>query len=100
MKTLYTIVGMKHQNAEQFVRGLRHGEPLALIREPDNPHDHYAVEVRAQGRKIGYVKGSEARGLATFIDMKGTPPIGDQSGYSFVGKLVVGLNWPHVEVEE
>jgi hypothetical protein len=39
--------------------GIRAGEPLELIAEPDNPHDENAIKVlREDGKQIGYVKRS------------------------------------------
>lgn len=94
MKALYMIVGMKHRDADAFVKSLRDGEPLKLIREPDNPHDHFAIQVWAQQRHIAYIKGTEAPKLARHIER-----IDPEHKIGITGKLV-NRGWPHVEVEE
>lgn len=93
MKAAYSIVAMKYCSAEDFVKSLRAGEPLTLIREPTNPADRNAVQVWAQERRIGYVKGTQAAGLARAMD---------ESGHTSInGKLAFGGDrWPMAEVEE
>lgn len=94
MKAAYTLVGMKHRNAEAFVAALTAGEPVKLIREPDNPHDQNAVQVWTRDMHIGYVKGTQARKLARFMDR-------DCAGGPVMGKMAFGGDrWPMVEVEE
>ncbi|SEJ02690.1 HIRAN domain-containing protein [Sphingomonas sp. OV641] len=45
------------------------GEPIKLVREPDNPHDPAAVAVRsARGIKIGYLRRDRARWIGSKID--------------------------------
>lgn len=93
MKAAYSIVGMKHCDSEKFVKGLRAGEPLTLVREPTNEHDPNAVQVHIRDRRVGYVKGTQAKGLAKAMD---------ESGHNSVnGKLAFGGDrWPMAEVEE
>ena len=43
---------------------LRVGDPLALIREPDNRHDRNAIRVEWRGHKLGYVPRAENRAVA------------------------------------
>lgn len=68
MKSIYSIVGMKYHNAESFVAGLRAGEYLQLKREPDNPHDPFAIAVYVGERLVGYLKATEGRVLAHELD--------------------------------
>lgn len=68
MKSLVTIVGMKHRGAEKLVASLPRGEPLTLVREPKNDYDQNAVQVWARDQHIGYVKGTQARDVARFMD--------------------------------
>jgi hypothetical protein len=44
------------------------GDALALIREPDNPHDPQAVRVEWHGRKLGYVPRKENEAVARQLD--------------------------------
>jgi hypothetical protein len=40
-------------------RRLRVGQPLLLVREPDNPHDELAIAVlTGDGHKLGYIPRS------------------------------------------
>jgi hypothetical protein len=95
-KKLYALVGMRHRGAEDLVRSLPDGEPLTLIRDPDNPHDPFAVEVWARERHVGFVKATQARGLSRFIADKGDPET-----RSLSGKLHISADrWPMVEVDE
>lgn len=93
MKAVYSLVGMKHRDSEDFVKGLRAGEPLTLVREPSNQYDTNAVQIVIQDRHVGYVKGTQAVGLARAMD---------EAGYkSVTGKLAFGGDrWPMAEVEE
>lgn len=44
------------------------GDPLDLIREPDNSHDPFAVKVVLDGRKLGYVPATHSRTVARLMD--------------------------------
>ena len=44
------------------------GDPLNLIREPDNRHDPFAVRVVLDGRKLGYVPSTHSRMVARLVD--------------------------------
>jgi hypothetical protein len=44
------------------------GDALALIREPDNPHDPLAVRVEWNGHKLGYVPRKENEAVARQLD--------------------------------
>lgn len=110
MKSIYTLVGMKHWSAEAIVRGLPNGEPLLLVREPSNPADPHAIQVWARGAAVGYVgrgrapgekykPGSENVALARHIDEKGVAGTALIPGASIEAKLVAGQP-PKIEVEE
>jgi hypothetical protein len=47
---------------------MRVGDALALVREPDNPHDPNAVRVEWRGHKLGYVPRRENADLARQMD--------------------------------
>lgn len=47
---------------------LKVGEPLELIREPDNRHDANAIRVEWKGQKLGYVPRAENQTAAAAMD--------------------------------
>jgi len=58
----------------QFYRGkivwseMKIGDPLTLVREPENPHDRNAVRVEWRGEKLGYVPRADNADLARHMD--------------------------------
>jgi len=62
------LAGFRYAEAAQVWPQLAAGEPLELVREPDNPHDANAVRVEWRGRKLGYVPRSENGALAWAMD--------------------------------
>jgi hypothetical protein len=62
----------------QFYRGkvlwseMKVGDPLTLVREPENPYDANAVRVDWRGEKLGYVPRADNADLARHMD-RGTP---------------------------
>ncbi len=63
------VAGVTFEGRQDSVRMLAPGEPLVLRREPDNPHDPYAVKVMAgQGVQIGYLSARVASRLAPSMD--------------------------------
>lgn len=95
MKALFGLVGMKHRGSEKLVASLPNGEPLKLIREPDNKFDRFAVQVWARGTHLGFIKGAQVKPLAIAMDAA----LG--SATSFSAKLAIdGGKWPLVEVED
>mmetsp|Transcript_11127 Transcript_11127/g.22142 ORF Transcript_11127/g.22142 Transcript_11127/m.22142 type:complete len:873 (-) Transcript_11127:81-2699(-) len=71
----YQIVGIRYYN------GVAHpGEFVTLVREPRNPYDRNAIRVdNLGGEKVGHVKGTMAKSLASIMDngnarLEGTIP--------------------------
>ena len=62
---LESVVGIRHATG---AKGIRPGDTLSLIREPDNPYDACAVRVDREGEKVGYVRGAFAKRLAVVMD--------------------------------
>lgn len=62
------IVGVTHEGRQDLVAGVRPGEPLALVREPDNEHDPRAIAVRYGNLKLGYLRRAIAARIAPNID--------------------------------
>jgi len=61
------VVGIKYHRGH--AAGLTAGDPVQLVREPDNIHDSNAVQVRVlAGELLGYIPGELAVTLAQEID--------------------------------
>lgn len=98
MKGLYALVGMQHRGTAALVASLPDGEPVRLIREPDNPYDRNAVQVWARGTHLGFVKGTQARPLAMAMDAK---QIVSRTEIETAGVLRKKIErWPLIELEE
>ena len=66
------LAGFQYYGAKILWDEMREGDALALIREPDNRHDPFAVRVEWRGTKLGYLPRAENRDVAAEMD-KGTP---------------------------
>jgi len=69
------VVGMSYRLTTDTLRELSHKPPMNVIleREPNNPHDEYAIKVllgdkRKTARHIGYVARQTAKVLAPRMD--------------------------------
>ena len=62
------LAGFQYHAAGELWPGLRVGDALTLIREPDNPHDRNAVRVEWRGRMLGYLPRAENRSVAAEMD--------------------------------
>ncbi len=62
------IVGVSFEGRQDLVAGLAEGDALALVREPDNPHDRNAVAVRYGTLHLGFLRREIASKLAPKID--------------------------------
>ncbi|MBD5633594.1 MAG: DEAD/DEAH box helicase, partial [Candidatus Eremiobacteraeota bacterium] len=62
------IVGVSFEGRQDLLAGLAPGDPLDLVREPDNPHDRNAVAVRYGRLQLGYLRREIALRLAPNVD--------------------------------
>lgn len=62
------LAGFQYHDGEALWSQLRAGDMLALVREPDNPHDANAVRVEWRGRMLGYLPRAENRSVAAEMD--------------------------------
>jgi hypothetical protein len=62
------LAGFQYHAGRELWPQLRVGDPLTLVREPDNRFDANAVRVEWQGRKIGYVPRRENADVARLLD--------------------------------
>jgi hypothetical protein len=69
------IAGWRHYSAgRRLLLDMAQGTPLRLVREPDNPHDHLAIQVWSQSAgqrvQLGYVPRSANVDVAWALDGK------------------------------
>lgn len=69
------LAGFQYHAGMQLWPELQVGDALALVREPDNPHDRNAVRVEWRGRQLGYLPRAENRAVAVEMD-RGTAVAG------------------------
>ena len=60
--------GLAHHDARKVWERLRAGDALALVREPDNPHDVNAVRIEWQGHVLGYLPRTDNADVARQLD--------------------------------
>lgn len=67
---LVFAVGVTHRPKELARPEFAPGQPVALIREPNNPHDKHAIAVFDASRQIqlGYIPRDVANGLQNVVD--------------------------------
>jgi len=66
------LAGFQYYGAKILWDEMREGDRLALIREPDNRHDPFAVRVEWRGAKLGYLPRADNREVSAEMD-RGTP---------------------------
>lgn len=64
------LAGFQFHHGEAVWTSLSLGDPLVLVREPDNPHDDRAVAVHWRGRKLGYVPRTDNCTIAQLLDCR------------------------------
>lgn len=62
------LAGFRYHAGEELWPQLAVGQPLALVREPANPHDERAVRIDWHGRKLGYLPRAENAAVAQMLD--------------------------------
>ena len=62
------LAGSQYYAVSEQWREMQVGDPLDLIREPENRHDHNAIRVEWRGHKLGYVPRAENRAVAKAMD--------------------------------
>ena len=66
------LAGFRHHDGRDAWPGMRTGDRLELVREPDNPYDANAVRVEWRGVKLGYVPRRDNAAVARQMD-RGAP---------------------------
>lgn len=62
------LAGFQYHAGAAVWGELRIGDALALVREPDNPHDARAVRVEWRGVMLGYLPRAENEAVAAALD--------------------------------
>ncbi|MEN6467809.1 MAG: HIRAN domain-containing protein [Smithella sp.] len=62
------IAGWQYHLGDKVLKLLRKDTPLALLREPDNPHDNMAVAIYGVGVMMGYIPRIHNTVIARMID--------------------------------
>ena len=62
------LAGFRYHAAAEVWEDLHVGDPLELVREPENGFDRNAIRVTWHGRKLGYVPRRENAALAWGLD--------------------------------
>lgn len=62
------LAGFQYHAGEELWPRLAVGQPLALVREPANPHDERAVRIDWHGRKLGYLPRADNAAVAQMLD--------------------------------
>ena len=87
------LAGFQYYGGKILWDEMHEGDPLALIREPYNRYDPFAVRVEWRGEKLGYLPRASNREVADEMD-KGTP-VGGR-----IGKMNTDPNpWKRVRVD-
>ena len=62
------LAGFQYHAGAALWQQLKVGDRLALVREPDNPHDARAVRIEWQGKMLGYLPRAENEAVAAAMD--------------------------------
>ncbi|HRD91805.1 MAG TPA: HIRAN domain-containing protein [Accumulibacter sp.] len=62
------LAGGQYYALAEVSSQIRPGDRLELIREPGNRHDHKAIRVEWNGRRLGYLPRSENAAVARALD--------------------------------
>jgi len=90
----FNIVGQKFRGLEPYLPGVIAGIDALLVREPNNPHDAFAVAVYVGGEHVGYLSKRENVEVAKRIDAEALT-FGNactDAGITFDAALKIGNN--------
>lgn len=62
------LAGFQYYGGKILWDEMHEGDALTLVREPDNPHDRFAVRVEWRGQKLGYLPRADNRAVAEEMD--------------------------------
>lgn len=61
------IAGFQFHDGPGLLGEMRVGEEVAMIAEPGNPHDKFAVRLEYRGRHIGYLPRNQNRSVSRLL---------------------------------
>ena len=62
------ITGFQYYNGPELEKHLKENDELTLQRQPENPHDYFAVEVYSGNQKLGYLPRADNKIIARMLD--------------------------------
>ena len=65
------LAGFQYHAGKELWSEMKVGDALALVHEPDNPHDSNAVRVEWRGHTLGYLPRAENRAVASEMSRGG-----------------------------
>lgn len=68
LEATFLIAGLQHRCSKAALEQFRENDSVVLVREPSNPHDPNAVQVRRLGRHVGYLPRDLAMQVAPCMD--------------------------------
>jgi hypothetical protein len=63
------LAGFQYYEGKALWEMMRVGDPLRLVREPQNPHDANAVRIEWRGEMLGYLPRRENADVARQMDL-------------------------------
>ena len=87
------LAGFQYHHGETLWPQLAVGQPLQLVREPDNRFDDRAVRGEWQGRKLGYIPRLDNAAVSQLLDR------GERVEAVIAGLAESGNPWERVGVE-
>ena len=63
------LAGFQYYEGKALWEMMRIGDPLRLVREPQNPHDANAVRIEWRGEMLGYIPRRENADVARQMDL-------------------------------
>lgn len=60
--------GLQHYQFDKVAKKIKKGDQLILIREPQNAHDSFAIQVYYHNLKLGYIPAFENIVIANMLD--------------------------------
>jgi hypothetical protein len=61
------IAGFQHHEGPALLAELKVGSQLALVREPENIYDRYAIRLEYDGRHVGYIPREQNRTVSELL---------------------------------
>lgn len=87
------VAGYQYSEGAQFEAKIQPGDPLALVREPENENDPKAISLHWHGHRIGYIPRRHNLVLTNMLD-RNVPLSAEIKGID--GE---GVSWERVVVE-